>query len=64
MRPPSKTIWNYAVTFEYTLLAPETIRGEVAAGSPHLAASRAIRAAKKAKGRSRPDSLVILIQKS
>ena len=64
MRPISKVLWKYAVTFEYHSVAPETIRGEVAAGSVHLAASRAIRAAKKIKGRTRPDSLVILIQKS
>ena len=56
--------WEYAVTFEFTEAPPVTERGHVASGSLHTAASRALKAARKARPRVRPSSVVIVVQKA
>jgi len=38
---------KYAVTFEFETRAPETHRGTVEAGQPHVCVSRAVKEAKK-----------------
>lgn len=56
--------WDYTVTFEFEEAPPLTERGQVAAGSLHVACSRAIKEAKKARPRLHPASVVILVQKA
>ena len=60
----SQKHWNFAVCFEFQEDAPVTIRGVIPAGMPHLAASRAIKAAKKQRPRVRPNSYCILLQEA
>ena len=55
--------WRYAVTFERPETgAPQTVRGQVEAGTAYRAASIAVREAKKQTPRKRYDNLLILIE--
>jgi hypothetical protein len=50
------------ITFEFEVDAPETVRTVVEAGNVHTAASRAVRAARRALPRRRPSSIVLLLE--
>jgi hypothetical protein len=54
--------YRYSATYEFDEAAPETVRGEVAARQPHLAAKAALVALKKAHPGRRPTSLVIVLE--
>lgn len=55
--------WQFAVTFESSSQAPETVKGE-ASGTLSAAAARAIRSAKKQKpSKNRYESVSILLQR-
>jgi hypothetical protein len=55
--------YRAAVTFEFDEHAPETVRHEIAASTLHTAASRAVKAARKATPGQRPRSLVVLLER-
>ena len=57
--------WDFALTFEQPMTRPpETVRGVVEAGSLQMAASNAVRVAKRAKPGQRYDSVVILLERA
>ena len=56
------TTWEYAVTFEFENDPPITLRGTVEAELRHTAASRAVYEAGKTRPRTKPASLVVLLQ--
>jgi len=55
--------FRYAVTFEFDLKAPETVRGEFDVPNPRLGARRAVEAAQKAKPNMSFRSLVVLLER-
>ncbi len=57
--------WNYAVTWESLINPPITIRGTIEASNYKAAVGKAVRVAAKLKpGRTRFQSLVVLIDKA
>jgi hypothetical protein len=56
--------YQYAVTLEFDLAPPETVRGEIETRGAWTAAWRAVRAAHKAHPRRQWRSLVVLLEKS
>ncbi len=56
------TRYRAACTFEFLEDAPETWRGEIEAGNAHIAASRAVKAARRAFPRRRPASIAVLLE--
>lgn len=63
MKKESSQMWDFAVTFEFDTDPPVTERGQVGAGTLQVACYRAIKAAKKARPRTKASSVVILVQK-
>lgn len=51
-----------SVTFEFDDAAPETVKVQIAAGSPSVACSRAVKAAQKARPNTRFRSLLVLLE--
>ena len=58
-----KITLRYAVTFEYQLDAPETVRGEIDVSNPSLGVRRAFEAAKRAYPHRRWSSVVVLLER-
>lgn len=57
-------MFRYAVTLEFDVAPPETIRGEIRAWKAATAAYRALRAAQQAHPRRVWRSLVVLLEKT
>ena len=52
-----------SVTFEYDREAPQTVKGEIFAGSLNTAASRAVKLARATYRNAQPRSLVVVLEK-